>query len=245
MIKIEQMNKWNYQEAWNFFSKNSFNRLIPEAELYVRSLTHCSTEDLRNDKDARKKILEVLKKNSLILIDGSSLNGKTTFAKRLAKHIKADVVDIDLICKDWIEQQVEKTSNPIKKLSFLMDMDRLTDVYILDNLEKIIQKKSQNGNVILVGCYIEVVYRAIIAKTLGKYFDQVVSIYCCAKSFNKIMMMKKKRDDEFGFSPENEDQKILFEYNYSKRLLQDNGIMLGFGMASSFIADTGISDMFA
>jgi len=244
-MKIEQMSQWNYQKAWNFFSENAFNRLIPETVLYIRSLTHCPTEDLRNDKDARSKILEALKKKSLILIDGSSLNGKTTFAKRLAKHIEADIVDIDLICKDWIEQQVKKNRNPIEQFSFVVNMDRLTDTYILENLEKIIQKKSKKGNVILVGCYIEVIYRAIIAKSLGKYFDQVVSIYCCAKSFNKIMMMKKKRDEEFGFSPENEDQKILFEYNYSKRLIQDNGIMLGFGMTSSFIADTGISDMFA
>ena len=139
MAKIEEMNKWSYAKTWKFFSENAVNRLIPEAELYVRNMTLCPTEDLREDKGARKKILASLKKKSLILIDGSSLNGKTTFANRLSKHIETSIVDIDLICKDWMEQRLDKITNPIERFSLLMNMDRLTDVYILENLEKIIK----------------------------------------------------------------------------------------------------------
>lgn len=244
MANIEEMNKWSYLEAWKFFTKNAFNRFIPETELYLRSLNFCVTKDIRDDKNADKIILESLNKKSLILIDGCSLNGKTTLGKRLSNHIQASIVDIDLICKEWIEQYLVKSTNPIDKFSFINEMDKLTDVYILENLEKIIKEKSQKGNVILVGCYMELIYRSIIVKTLGKYFDQVVSIYCCAKSFNEIIKMKKKRDIEFGFSGET-DEEILNQYIYSKNLLEYEGIMLGLGMGASFITDNSVSDIFA
>lgn len=243
MATMEEMNNWNYAKTWKFFSENAFNRFIPETEQYIRSLKVCVTEDLREEKDAKLKILNALKKKTLILIDGSSLNGKTTFANRLSKHIQANIVDIDLICKDWIEEHLEKTTNLIERFYLLGNVDKLTDVYILENLEKIIKEKSKNGNVILVGSYMEIIYRCIIAKTIGQYFEQVVSIYCCAKSFKDVMMMKKKRDEEFGVYKEIDDE-ILNAYNYSKRLLQDGGILLGFGMTASFITDTSVSDMF-
>lgn len=243
MKTIEEMSKWNYKTAWKFFTENAFNRYIPESELYIRSLTLVPTEDLRDDENARQKILGNLKKKSLILIDGSSLNGKTTFANRLSKQIKASIVDIDLICADWIEQKLAKATNPIEHFSVLMNIDSLTDVYIMENLEKIIKENSGNGNVILVGCYIEVIYRSIIVRTLGKYFDQVISLYCCAKTFNDIKIMKSKRDKEFASYQETDDN-VLNQYIYSKRLLQYEGIMLGFGMTASFITDNTVSDMF-
>lgn len=245
MAKIEEMLKWNYAKAWKFFTENAFRRMIPETELYMRSMQVCLTEDLRGKEDARQKILNSLeiKGNSLILIDGSSLNGKSTFANRLAKQINASIVDIDMICKEWIEEQQAKITNPIQNFSFLMNMDRLTDVYILENLERIIREKSQKGNVILVGAYMELIYRGIIARTLGKYFQQVISLYCCARTFKDVKAMKDQRDKEFGYSTETYDQ-AKAQYDYSKRLIQGDGIMLGFGMAASFITDNSVSDMF-
>lgn len=242
MATIDEMDKWNYAKAWKFFTENACNRLIPESKLYVRNMNSCQTIDIRNDKDAREKILASIKCKTLILMDGSSLNGKSTFAERLAHIVGATIVDIDIICKNWIEEQHAKITDPMKRMLFLMDMDKNTDIYILQNLEHIIKDKS-NGNVILVGSYMEVIYRTIIAKTLGKYFDQVVSIYCCAKNFRDIKMMHKKRVAQFGFELESEEE-LISEYDYSKRLLNYNGIMLGFGMAASFIADISVSDMF-
>ena len=245
MAKLDEMVKWNYAKAWKFFTENSIGRLIPETELYVRSMSHTVAEDLRGQSDAHKKILNAINTTkTLVHIDGGSLNGKTTFAKRLAKHINASVVDIDLLCKDWIEKEVEKYTNPAQRFAFLMNMDRLTDEYLLKNLERIIKEKSKKGSVILVGAYMEVIYRSIIARVFGQYFQQTVSIYCCARSFKEIKAMKAQRDKEFGFTM-NETEVVLKQYNYSKRLLEGNGIMLGFGMAASFIADNSVSDMFA
>lgn len=242
MVKIEEMSKWNYATAWKFFSENAVNRYIPETELYVRSSRFCKTIDLRDCGEAAESIYSALRSKSLILMDGSSLNGKTTFSQRLAKRIGADIVDIDLICKDWIESQNVESKSPVERFRFLMDMDRLTDIYILENLEKIVKTKSAK-NVILVGAYMEVIYRAIIAKTLGKYFDQVVSIYCCAKSFKDVKMMHKQRVSQFGYALDSDEQ-LVREYNYAKRLLDNDAIMLGVGMDASFIADIHVSDLF-
>lgn len=46
----------------------------------------------------------------------------------------------------------------------------------------------------------EVIYRTIIARTLGKYFEQTISIYCCAKKFKDVIRMKESREKEFGYS---------------------------------------------
>lgn len=73
----------------------------------------------------------------MILIDGASLNGKTTLANRLAKNIDATVIDIDLICKDWLEEQLAKTKSPAEKFQLLLQMDKMTDIYILEILEKL------------------------------------------------------------------------------------------------------------
>lgn len=117
-------------------------------------------EDLRTDKQAYEKIMNtLLSQKTLILIDRCSLSGKSTFAYRLVKKIKGNIVDIDLICKDWIDKQISKITNPIERFSFLTHMDALTDSYILENLENIIKDKSKKGSVILVGCYMEPIYR--------------------------------------------------------------------------------------
>lgn len=246
MPKLEEMSKWNYAKAWKFFTENAFNCCIPETQTYLASTTLCRTQDLRftpYNERARETILESLQKKTLVLIDGATLNGKSTLSERISSHIKGNIVDIDLICAAWVEEQLSQFVNPVWRMSFIMNINRLTDDYILSNLEKIVQEKSRKGTVILVGSYMEVIYRGIISKTLGKYFDQVVSIYCVAKTFSEVKRMKQKRDREFAISAITDEQ-VLNQYNYSKRLLKDNGIMLGIGMNHSFITDNSVSDLF-
>lgn len=243
MKTIEEMSNWNYAEAWEFFTTNALNTYIPETALYIQSSKFSQTFDIRDDKNARNKILESVKdKRSLILFDGGSLNGKSTFARRLAKHIDCEIVDIDMICEDWIEEQLQKLQNSIERQIFMSRLDKMTDMLILKTLEETIRKKSSKS-VILVGCYMELPYRAVISKTLGRYFEQMVSIYCCSKTFMEVEMLMKKRDQEYG-AISNIKNVIYKEYEHSKRLLEEDGLPLGIGMDVSFIADIHVSDMF-
>lgn len=243
MYTMEEMNNWNYATAWDFFNKNAVRQYIPESQTYVQSLKIGKTIDIRDDSEAREKILQSLKSKSLILMDGSSLNGKSTFAKRLARMIEAEVVDIDMLCIEWLEKERQGKSR-IEVLKIAYKLDELTDLYLLNNLENIVKEKSTKS-VILVGAYLEVIYRSIIAKTLGKYFDQVVSLYCCAKRMRDLKFFMQKRDEQFR-SATNPimEMKIIEDYKYAKRLLASDGIALGIGMDASFIADISVINMF-
>lgn len=240
MRTIDEMNSWSYKKAWLFFSKNAYKQDIPEAREYLYDLPFCLTEDLRFDEHAREKILAAFQRKSLVLIDGASLNGKSTLAQHLAKVVNASIVDIDLLCASWAEKQLANSSNTLSRISFVINIERHMDEYIYNNLERIIKEESVKGTVILVGSYMELIYRGIISKTLGQYFEQVVSIYCCAKTFDDVKVMKRKREQQFGYAAT--DEQVLEEYKYAKQLLENEGIMLGIGMKYSFIADNSVSD---
>lgn len=240
MISLLEMEKWNYKTAWEFFTREAFQKYIPETEIYIRSLPLSETFDLRRNYQARSIIMNSINKNSLILIDGPSASGKTTFAKRLAKKTNAIIVDIDLLCIDWLNKQDKKN------IYALIDFDRLTDQYLLDELENIIKEKSRyNRPVILVGFYMEIIYRSIIARTLGKYFQKMISIVCCEESFEKVVKMIESRNQKFRTNLPNEKKNTLDQYNFVKEFVDSNSrIFLGVGMDMSFIVDTEVSDMF-
>lgn len=245
MFSIEEMRKWDYKTALKFFNENAVLKYCEEAQVYVRDSNISQTIDLRDDKNAREKILASLKSKTLVLVDGSSLSGKSTFAKRLAPIIDANIVDIDIICQEFLHEQL-RSSNNSERFLFLSGydyFDKLSDQFLENNLENIIREKSTHS-VILVGSYMELLYRTVIAKTLGKYFSQVVSIYFNQKNFKDVSMMLKKRNIEFGYEEEYMLDNILENYRYAQRLLESGGILLGIEMNASFISDTYVSDMF-
>ncbi len=246
MIKLKTMIGWNYKEAWNFFTQNAYQQYIPEAELYVKSLDVSPTLDLRNNPQAHSLIMNSINPRSFILIDGASANGKTTLAERIAKQTNGIIVDIDLLCKDWMEEQMQTVKTRVEMFELITNMDELTDQYLLDELENIIYKKSKLGRpVILVGMYLELIYRAIISRTLGKYFERVISLVCCEKSFRKVENFINERNKKFSSDLPFEKEKCLQQYRYAKQFIERaNGFFLGVGMTSSFIVDSTVSNMF-
>ena len=58
------------------------------------------------------------------MVDGGSLNGKSTIANRIAKHVNGIVLDIDLLCKDWLEEQLKSAKTPIYNTCFFMYYNR-------------------------------------------------------------------------------------------------------------------------
>ena len=246
MIKLKTMIGWNYKAAWTFFTQNAYQQYIPESELYVKSLDISPTFDLRNNPQAYSLIMNAINPRSFILIDGASANGKTTLAKRIANQTNAIIVDIDLLCKDWIEKRMQTVRTQGEMLELMINMDELTDKFLLDELENIICKKSKLGRpVILVGMYLELIYRAIISRTLGKYFERVISLVCCEKSFRKVENFINERNKKFSSDLPFEKEKCLQQYRYAKQFIERaNGFFLGVGMTSSFIVDSTVSNMF-
>ena len=246
MIALTEMMKWNYKKAWVFFTENALQRYIPETEHYIRSLKKVETIDLRGNSNAKKIIIPNITRRTLILIDGPSANGKTTLAHRISKHIDGIVVDIDFLCQDWIKKHLQSIKSYREKMEFLNHSDELTDAYLLNELENIIRKKSKgNKPVILVGLYLEVIYRSIIAKTLGKYFDKTVSLLCCEKTFEQVKRFIRSRNAEFNTVVPDELSGCANEYYIAQNLISaKNREFLGFGMSASFIVDSEVSNMF-
>lgn len=253
MKTLEEMNNWSYKEAFYFFNNNAVQQFIPESREYVMSLRPCVTMDLREGNkyslDTKKScdiILGAITSQTLILVDGNSASGKSTFSKRLAKKLDAEVLDIDLMCKDFIEESIANCKNEFERMVVLMKMEQATDELIYNELEKRIAEMSKlNKPVILVGMYLEAIYRSVVVKTLGRYFQNVVSIFCLEKSFKIVEKMIKSRREEFKEQIRGERKRVLEEYERASFLANEaDGIWLSLGMRYSFIIDISISDMF-
>lgn len=234
------MLNWSYKEAYAFFTENAYGRVIPESKEYVTSLNSSSTIDLRGKENARELILESIDSRTFILIDGGSLQGKSTLANRIAKQTNAIVLDIDLLCRDWVDERLKKVQSQDEYMKIMLSLGKLTNKFIQDELENIVCQKSKLGRpVILVGRYLEVLYRAIIARTLGKYFEKTMSLLCCENNFKIIEQHMAKREKEFSMvTPDIMRQQIIIEYkNTIDFINQCNGNFLGVGMTTSFIVN--------
>ena len=246
MKTLEEMNSWDYKTAYSFFEKNAYLNIIPESVIYLNSLPIGTTADLRSNYESREIILRSISSSTLILIDGASGNGKTTFGKRLSKFIGAELIDIDILCIEAFNQLISKSNKKfgIKDYNYF---DEYTDEYLLDNLESIIARKSESGKpVILVGLYLEPLYRAVISKTLGKYFKNIVSIFCCEKTFKKVEKMLIERNKKFFSLIEGFDMNLCkAQYMKAIELIENNNSMaLGLGMDYSYVIDSTVSDLF-
>ena len=240
----KNITKLNYKEAWEYFSKNTVNQPIEEATKYLATLRRALTADVRKEEQAKEKILRTMTPRTLIFVDGASLNGKTTFATRLAKQIDGILVDIDLVCVEWLNSQLQRCKTRQQIMQVLVCSNKATDEYLLNNLENLISNYSKEGKpVILVGYYVEVIYRGVVARTLGKYFENIVSLFCCELNFHKVEQFMKIRESEFLTKARRED--ILAQYLLAqKRINLEGGRLLGFGMDHSFVVNSTVSDMF-
>lgn len=243
--QLEEMLNWSYKEAYAFFTENAYGRVIPESKEYVTSLNSSSTIDLRKNSNARELILNSINHRTFILVDGGSLNGKSTIANRIAKHVNGIVLDIDLLCKDWLEEQLKSAKTPIECFFIIQNYNKLTDDFLLNELENIVcQKSALERPIFLVGQYLEVIYRSVIARTLGKYFERTVSLLCCENSFKIVEQHIAKRNKEFSTNLSDIRQMCLEKYKTALLLIRDYRCFLGMGMDTSFIVNCDVSNMF-
>lgn len=222
----KMLNEMSYETAWRFFSNESENGQI--INLYLSSFKSCVTEDLRGGKNTFKRIIDSISgKKSLMLIDGASCTGKSTLASKISKTIDATIIDIDTIYTQWFISHLHNVS---------IDLD-MGDEYILKNLQKIIERASNKGSVILVGKYLNIVHRSIISKTLGQYFEQVVSILMIPKDITELTILVESRNKQTKLTDESINN-IVWEYAYSVRMLKDLRNYIGIGMTVSFVVNS-------
>lgn len=248
MRRLEEMKNWSYKEAYEFALDVENRKCFPEMQEYVSDLTVVPTFDLRKKSNARKMIVESINSRTFILVDGASRNGKTTFANRLAKEIDGIVLDIDYLCKEWGDKELENAKDMIEYFKIATNIGTLTDNFLLMELENIVRQKSElNKPVILVGMYLDLMFRTVIFKCFGKrYFEKIVSILCFKDSFKKVEYLIKSGEQEFGGTVmPGEREKCLGQYNIVRDIvIKQKGISLGLGVDRSFIINTDVSNKF-
>ena len=117
MTDLTEMIKWNYKETKNFFDTRAIGTDIPETKIYIDSLIGSSqTVDIRSKNEHHELTQELTSTQCFIIIDGPSNSGKSTFARRLANAINAEIVDIDLLCYDYLQNRINQCKNYMEVL---------------------------------------------------------------------------------------------------------------------------------
>ena len=107
------------------------------------------------------------------------------------------------------------------------------------NLENLVENRAKEGKtIILVGCFLETIYRSIAGTVLGKYFEKVAifTIYEEMETVNKYI---EKRENTFGNPGGTLLAKQISEtskqISFLKRVIDSQLFVLGFGADKSFI----------
>lgn len=241
MPSLKRMKKMSYAEAWEFFMKEE-RMGSREASDYLMYISHKSpVYDMRGISGIPE---EIYKGGWLILLDGVSCSGKSTTAKKLAEKFPdtLEVVDIDYLLEDWLYQETAKISNKEEMVKFLRKYEKLTDEYLKLNLENIIASRAEDGKtIILAGCFLEFIYRALVGNTLGKYFEGVV-FFTIYEEMNILSEYQKKREADFknpgGEIPLGQIEETSRQFKFLEQVLKLQPSALGLGADISFLINS-------
>ena len=201
MPTVAEMMSWNYEEAFNFFmAKGGMMKdywKVDLADKYVRCVYNCKVSTYVSDfiralsraKAAIKRFIEFAGDSTLIVIDGESGTGKTTFAKKLCEKRDFVFLDYDECAKNFFEEYL-KSSN---KSCYIVS-EELVDDLLAKHLEDEVKKRSNNGQktVVLVGAFRNIVLRTIIVNTIGSCFQRKISLVIHDKLEDNIRRIKAR-----------------------------------------------------
>lgn len=238
MLDYQELRELNYAEAYKCFIEEQEEHFI-EMCFFSELIVHrCEVEDLRNtDIEIPREIFEG---GWLILIDGASCSGKTTLAKKLgAKYPESiNVVDVDLVCMEWIKRQIEKSPSLERKINILRHQDKLTDQFLLENFEEMVKGASIEGKTtIVVGCFMDIIYRALAGFTLGKYYKRTAFV-TIQEGWSDMKYNMKQRELQFeGMGSESQIRQTEEQYVFFENVLNNEPNLLGIGADRSFIVN--------
>lgn len=241
MPSLKKMKKMNYAEALEFFMENE-RMGSPEATDYLKYISRKSfVYDMRGKEITSDGIYEG---GWLIILDGVSCSGKSTIAKKIGKKFPetVEVIDIDYLFSAWVHREAEKITRGDEKNIFLNKIEKQGDEYLKLNLENIIANRARDGKtVVLVGCFLETIYRAFLGTIFGKYFENV-DIFTIYEEMTTLKEYQESREEDFG----NPGGKVLQEqvdetskqYSFLKQVISLQPFVLGFGADVSFLINS-------
>lgn len=237
MPNLKSMKKMNYSEAWEYFMENK-KMGSQEAMDYIKYIARKAfVYDMRG-----KSITcdEIYKGGWLIVLDGVSCSGKSSTAKKIAEKFPetVEVIDVDYLLYGHIYREAEKFTRE-EWMNFWDNVEKQGNEYLKLNLENLISNRAKEGKtVILVGCFLETIYRAFIGTILGKYFENVAFLTIC-EEMGTLQKYQESREADFN----NPGGKILMEQidetskqlSFLKRVIAEQPVMLGCGADLSIL----------
>ena len=186
LYDVSEMLAWNYEKAMTIYEEcmrnvgsARSNAILNDFVGYMRAVAsrRCSqvydyTKSPRLGKEYVAEIIQKSKRATLIVVDGESGTGKTTFAKKLCQKEDFFLFDLDEYAAKLFTEHMFSGNGGV------IVIDEKQDELLRQHTERIIREGSDNGKktTVMVGCYRNVIYRTIITHTIGKYFESVKSI---------------------------------------------------------------------
>ena len=198
MSNLKKLKEMSYKEAYEYFMESG-KILSNDAEDYLMYIAREASvcDDIRGKSGIPK---EVYKGGWLLVIDGPSCSGKSTMAKEIEKKFPetVDVFDIDEVLLDWGKKKMSEIPNKIDQIIFAATAEKMAIEYLKRNMESLIAARAKNGKtIVLVGCFLDFIYRSIIGVTLGKYFNKVV-FFTIYEEEAKLREYQQKREMDYN-----------------------------------------------
>ena len=176
-------------------------------------------------------------------MDGVSCSGKTTTAKKIAEQFPetVEIIDIDYLFGAWLQREAEKIPDKEERKFFVKKAEKQGDEYLKLNLENLVENRAKEGKtVIIVGCFLETIYRAVVGTVLGKYFEKV-AIFTIYEDMATLKKYQENREADFN----NPGGKVLQEqidetsrqYSFLTQVINLQSFVLGFGADLSILID--------
>ncbi len=244
MTISERMEKMNYAEAWEFFMENE-RKGSPEAIDYLNKISRKSKYDYDDDMRGMKIPYDGIYEGGwLIILDGVSCSGKSTIAKKIGEKFPetVEVIDIDYLFSAWVHREAEKITRRDERNIFLSKVEKQGDEFLKLNLENIIANRAKDGKtIVLVGCFLEIIYRAFLGTILGKYFEGV-AIFTIYEEMATLKEYQESREKDFGnlggkVLQEQEDETSK-QYSFLKQVISLKPLTLRFGADVSYIINS-------
>ena len=237
MPSLKRMKKMNYSEAWEYFMESK-KMGSQEAMDYIKYIAQKTfVYDMRGKSITSD---EIYKGGWLIVLDGASCSGKSTMAKKIAEKFPetVEVIDVDYLFYGHIYREAEKFTIE-EWMNFWKNVEKQGNEYLKLNLENLISNRAQEGKtVILVGCFLETIYRAFIGTILGKYFENV-AFFTIYEEIETLKKYQENREADFN----NPGGKILMEQieetskqlSFLKQVIAEQPVVLGCGADLSIL----------
>ena len=241
MPSLKKMKKMNYAEALEFFMGKG-RMGSPEAMDYLKYISRKTfVYDMRGKEISFN---EIYKGGWLIILDGVSCSGKSTTAKKIAENFPetAEVIDVDYLFNAWLHKEAENITSEEEKRIFLNRAKKQGDDYLKLNLENLIANRAEEGKtVVLVGCFLETIYRAFLGTIFGRYFDKV-AIFTIYEEMATLKKYQESRETNLNnpggkVSPEQIDETSK-QYDFLTKVINLQQFVLGFGADVSLIINS-------